>query len=68
MKPETHRTVLLFLLLLMGQPLMAQTDSLRALLPVWRAAADRFFSSPRDTVANYVIDITFNTLFPDVRQ
>ena len=36
--------------------------------PVWRQAAARFFATPHDSVANYVLDITFNTLFPDVND
>ena len=42
----------------------AQADS----LPVWRAVAGRFFATPQDTVANYVLDVTINTLFPDVND
>jgi len=58
---------LLLLLLVLSSyflPLQAQSDS----LPVWRHAAARFFATPQDTVANYVLDVTFSTLFPDIND
>ena len=59
------QAVFLLLLLAAAQPARAQDDSLAARVPIWRKAAATVFATSHDSVANYVLAVTFDTLFPD---